>query len=167
MVGTSQKQSVIRRAGFSRCQSYRYWLSRQFNTGTGCCVFIGLNPSTGSATQDDPTIRRCMTFASDWGYAQLTVVNLFAYRTPNPDVLKQAVDPEGSANRAHLRKACKNADCIVAAWGNHGSYLRQAERFERLWQKYPLHCFGTTKTGQPVHPLYQPSNASLKAFNPA
>ena len=163
---TNQTQLIERGASFSRCKSYRYWLSRRFDAGSGHCVFIGLNPSTGDANTDDPTIRRCMGFARDWGYRQLTVVNLFAYRTPSPAVLKCVPSPEGRGNRAALTKACKDADCIVAAWGNHGSYREQSCRLARLWQTYPLRCFGTTQTGQPIHPLYQPRVARLKPFHP-
>ena len=107
-----------------------------------------------------------MGFAIDWGFRQLTVVNLFAYRTPSPAVLKRAPSPEGQGNRAALRKALKEADCIVAAWGNHGSYLGQSSRLVRLWRTYPLNCFGTTRTGQPIHPLYQPRDARLEPFHP-
>ena len=163
---TKPPQLVDRRAGFSRCRAYRYWLSRHFAKGSGHCVFIGLNPSTGDADTDDPTIRRCMGFASDWGYQYLTVVNLFAYRTPSPAALKRASNPEGQGNRAALRTACKNADCIVAAWGNHGSYRNQSTRLARLWNNYPLSCFGTTLTGHPIHPLYQPRDARLEPFHP-
>ncbi|MFK7860675.1 MAG: DUF1643 domain-containing protein [Granulosicoccus sp.] len=160
-------QSLIkRRAGFSRCKSYRYWLYREFEHGSGHCVFIGLNPSTGDASSDDPTIRRCMGFAHDWGYRQLTVVNLFAYRTPSPSMLKCVPVPEGPGNRAALRKACREADNIVAAWGTHGLYLNQAHRLAKLWAPYALNCIGQTKNLQPVHPLYQPKTASLKPYRP-
>lgn len=157
-------QDVERRAGFSRCKSYRYWLSRRFTEGNGHCVFIGLNPSIASADNDDPTIRRCMGFAADWGYQQLTVVNLFGFRTPIPSELIRTAVPEGTGNRAALRKACREADCIVAAWGAHGTYRQQADRLSRIWADYPLMCFGQTKNGQPVHPLYQPKTAKLHPY---
>ena len=158
---------VQRRAGFSRCNSYRYWLSREFDQGSGHCVFIGLNPSIGDADTDDPTIRRCMGFAADWGFRHLSVVNLFAYRTPSPVVLKSSASPEGAGNRAALRKALRNADCIVAAWGSHGTHLNQASRLARLWSVYPLQCFGQTKNRQPLHPLYQRADAILSPYMPA
>ncbi|MFK8078919.1 MAG: DUF1643 domain-containing protein [Granulosicoccus sp.] len=157
---------IRRRAGFSRCKHYRYWLHREFSQGSGHCVFIGLNPSIGDASSDDPTIRRCMGFVSDWGYSQLTVVNLFAFRTPDPTILKSVSAPEGPGNRAALRRACRESDCIVAAWGTHGVYLEQSNKLSRLWSAHALNCFGQTKNRQPVHPLYQPKNAKLEPFTP-
>ena len=157
-------QVVKRRAGFSRCKSYRYWLFREFTEGSGHCVFIGLNPSTGDADSDDPTFRRCMGFAQRWGYRHLSVVNLFAYRTPSPAILKTSANPEGRGNRAALRKALQNADCIVAAWGSHGSYQNQACTLSRIWADHPLQCFGRTKNQQPVHPLYQRADAEIRPF---
>jgi len=124
-------------------------------------VFIGLNPSVGGASSDDPTIRRCMGFASDWGYQKLSVINLFAYRTPSPAVLKKADAPEGVSNRVALKRHCASADKIVVAWGGHGTHLNQCEKIASLLAKYPLFCFGQTMNGQPLHPLYQPREAAL------
>ncbi|MFK7992786.1 MAG: DUF1643 domain-containing protein [Granulosicoccus sp.] len=157
---------IQRRAGFSRCRLYRYWLYREFAQGSGHCVFIGLNPSTGDANSDDPTIRRCMGFASDWGYRRMTVVNLFGFRTPDPSALKSVSIPEGPGNRAALRKACNEADNIVAAWGAHGTYLSQSRKLASAWAAHTLYCFGQTKNQQPLHPLYLPKTASLKPYLP-
>ncbi len=95
-----------------------------------------------------------MGFASGWGYGSVTVVNLFAYRTPYPDALKQAADPVGPRNNHWIRKTCATSELVVAAWGNDGRYL---DRFRWLTrQVLPLHCLGVTKTGHPRHPLYVP-----------
>ena len=162
----ADKSGIVKRsAGFSRCRQYRYWLSREFAQGDGHCVFVGLNPSVGGVQNDDPTIRRCMGFASEWGYRKLSVVNLFAFRTPSPAVLKQADEPEGQGNRAALRRLCTHADRIVAAWGSHGTHLDQCKKFSRLLGQYPLLCFGTTANHQPIHPLYQRRDATLVPFS--
>lgn len=158
------KMNVRRAASFSRCGAYRYSLTRQWNTGDGRCVFIGLNPSTSDAHVDDPTIRRCMGFTTDWGFSEMIMVNLFAYRTPHPDLLKKTLDPEGPYNRRALRKSCQAASCVVAAWGAHGTHMDQAERLARIWSKQPVYCFGTTQSGQPRHPLYQRADAKLARF---
>lgn len=155
---------VLRKASFSRCKQYRYSLSRHWNVGQGRCVFIGLNPSTADASADDPTIRRCMGFARDWGYREMIMVNLFAFRTPHPQLLKAATDPEGAQNRRALKRNCISAERIVAAWGNHGTYQNQDSRMAVIWQGLSVHCFGLTKTGQPLHPLYQARTASLIEF---
>ena len=156
---------ILRRASFSRCGQYRYQLSRQWEKGDGHCVFIGLNPSTADAYTDDPTIRRCMDFTQRWGYSRMTMVNLFAFKTPHPTLLKKAEDPEGSNNRRVLRRHCASANLIVAAWGAHGTYADQAQRLAGIWADVPVHCFGLTKSGQPLHPLYQRSDAKLVPFS--
>ena len=52
-----------------------------------------LNPNSADASLNDPTITRCINFAKSWGYGRLEVVNLFAYRTSKPSLLKQAAEP--------------------------------------------------------------------------
>jgi hypothetical protein len=36
-------------------------------------AFIGLNPSTADEAKDDPTVRRCLRFAFDWGFALFSI----------------------------------------------------------------------------------------------
>lgn len=153
--------TVTRSASFSRCGLYRYSLTRRWETGVGRCVFVGLNPSTANASLDDPTIRRCMGFTQAWGFNELVMVNLFAYKTPHPALLKKANDPEGPNNRRAVQRTCRSAQCIVAAWGVHGTFMNQAERFSTIFSNQLIHCFGITKTGQPLHPLYQRADAQL------
>ena len=105
-----------------------------------------------------------MGFAQRWGYKHLSVVNLFAYRTPEPRVLKNADAPIGPANRQALARICTRADLIVAAWGAHGTYLDQSARLANFLNGYALQCFGETVNRQPLHPLYQPSTAELQTY---
>ena len=58
-------------------------------------VFCMLNPSTADANKDDPTLRRCIGFANKFGYSSLEIVNLYAYRSPNPKDLWKVSDPVG------------------------------------------------------------------------
>jgi hypothetical protein len=76
-----------------------------------------LNPSTADATEDDPTIRRCVGFARRERCGVLEVVNLFAFRATNPQALRSAPDPVGPANDRFIEKAVERADLIVVAWG--------------------------------------------------
>lgn len=59
----------------SACGRYRYRLERQFDgaSESGVVAFIMVNPSTADAEQDDPTIRRCITFAKRQGARKLLV----------------------------------------------------------------------------------------------
>ena len=78
---------------FSECKKYRYLLWRKWGKSphSKYVMFVGLNPSTADESIDDPTIRRCICFAKDWGYDGLFMANLFAYRATYPvDMFKFA-----------------------------------------------------------------------------
>lgn len=129
-----------------------------------------LNPSTADATQDDPTIRRCISFAKSFGTEGLIVVNLFAARATLPGTLLEMDDPEGPENHAYVTLACELAAAekgkIVCAWGAH--HIAQQMRGTVLgWidlvSLEPV-CLGYTKSGAPRHPLYVPANTKLQPF---
>lgn len=115
-------------------------------------MFVGLNPSTADETQDDPTIRRCIAFAKDWGYAGLCMTNLFAFRATDPKDMKAAAEPTGSENDMHLKALAEGAGVIVAAWGANGTYKGRDAEVRRLLPA--LHYLALTKDGHPGHPLY-------------
>ena len=142
----------LRHAVFSPCRTYRYALSRVWASDKPYALFIGLNPSTADETLDDPTIRRCISFASDWGYGGLVMANLFAYRATEPSQMKGATDPVGVANDEWLMELAKYAGVVVAAWGNHGAFLRRSSHIRALLSE--LHYLQLNQSGEPTHPLY-------------
>ena len=139
-------------ASFSRCRTYRYVLRRHWDFGHGTVAFIGLNPSTATATEDDPTMRRCIRFAQDWGYAQFIMLNLFAFRATDPRDLVRADEPLGPRNRRTIARIARESDCVVAAWGAHPMAATHARTI--VTHGGPLQCLGTTRNGSPRHPLY-------------
>lgn len=139
-------------ASFSRCKQYRYTLTRTWDAALPKVMFVGLNPSTADAEVDDPTVRRCVRFARDWGFGGLVLTNLFAYRSTDPQRLKTAADPVGPENDLAIRRACKSVTCVIVAWGVHGS-LDNRDR-EVLAMLESPHCLGVTHSGAPRHPLY-------------
>ena len=76
-----------------------------------------LNPSTADAERDDPTIRRCIGFSRAWGFGGAEMVNLFALRSTDPGRLREAADPVGPGNVAHIADAARGATQVIAAWG--------------------------------------------------
>jgi len=148
----------------SRDRKYRYLLWREWNNSQKTCVFIGLNPSTADETEDDPTLRRCVNFAKQWGYGKYVMVNLFAYRATNPSELIKQEKPIGYKNNYHIKSVCFNADLVVAAWGNYGTLLNRDKKLLKLLKHIPLKCFNITVKGQPAHPLYQPKKRQLIAY---
>jgi hypothetical protein len=152
-----------RTARFSRCSEYRYTLSRTWDKSLPRVLFIGLNPSTADDQRDDPTVRRCIGFASEWGYGGLILVNLFAYRSTDPNGLTEVDDPIGPENDRWISVEQAKADRVVAAWGNHGVLLnRDTAVLESLNQAY---CLGITKAGCPRHPLYIAAGTRMKKIN--
>lgn len=162
---------MIRDAIFSECRTWRYNLIREFEQQSltsereGTVVMILLNPAEATAEQDDPTNRRGINFAKRWGFRRLEFVNLFAARTPYPEKLKEMDDPIGPENDQYILEACKRADKIVCGWGNHGEYMNRAEEVYSMISEFQLECFGINKSGEPVHPLYQPSDAETIEYH--
>lgn len=157
-------------ATISPCGLYRYHLWRQVSKereATGRCTFVMCNPSTADETQDDPTIRRCIAFTRQWQCEFLDVLNLFAYRSPDPSALLSAADPIGPDNDSWLDRAGYASRIIVAAWGVHGTILGRGEVVrQRLAATRKLHYLKLTKDGHPGHPLYLPANSVLMPWQP-
>lgn len=149
-----------RDATFSPCHTYRYTLWRSWGDDTpkNFVMFIGLNPSTADAFQDDPTIRRCIGFAQSWGYGALCMANLFAFRATEPADMRAALDPIGPDNDKTLTDLAACASKIVAAWGTHGAHLGRDKQVLALLPD--LYCLRQTKQGHPAHPLYLPKTLS-------
>ena len=149
-------------ADFSSCRQYRYSLSRVWNQDLPIIVFVGLNPSTADENVDDPTVRRCLGFARNWRYGGIVLVNLFAYRSTDPEVLRKTHDPIGPSNDAFIVSCCRSAARVVVAWGIHGAWLdRDLDVLSLLSRPY---CFGLTRSGAPKHPLYLAADTRLRPF---
>lgn len=150
-----------RGAIFDDSLTYRYALWRVWNETIPALNVIGLNPSTATATEDDPTIRRCVGYAKAWGYGGLVMTNLFAYRSTDPNNIPQNV-PDGMTwgvgldNDRHLVEQAKAAGLVVLAWGAHRAVGNRAVVVCQLLRGVPLHCLRLTKNGYPAHPLYLP-----------
>lgn len=149
---------------FSPCRKYRYTLWREWSEGEGYAMFIGLNPSTADEINDDPTIRRCINYAKDWGYNALCMTNMFAYRATDPRDMKAVDDPIGPDNDKHLINMATGAGVVIAAWGTHGIHNNREAEVLRLIPN--LHCLKLTSKGHPSHPLYLKKDITPVLFKP-
>ena len=153
---------------FDPARRYRYRLTRTWDPSLPTVTFVMLNPSTADAERDDPTIRRCTSFARTWGFGALVVVNLFALRTPYPDRLRRARDPVGPDNDRHILRAVRASHTTVLAWGAHGAIRgRDGEVLALIARRQVCRirrCLGVTRGGQPRHPLYLPRHARPVPF---
>ena len=150
---------------FDATDLYRYSLWRTWSIDYPRVAFIMLNPSIADAQHNDPTIRRCISFARAWGFGSLEVVNLFAYRTPDSRALSRVANPVGEDNDRFIVQAVWRARCVIIAWGAKGTLLNRDEVvLDLLAGQDRLYCLGRTKDGYPRHPLYVKGDASLLTF---
>lgn len=163
----SEGPDGIRRwALFGPGRVHRYALWRSWGEGgqvRSAVVFVLLNPSTADERVDDPTIRRCIGYAKRWGHDMACILNIFAYRSTDPRVLRQTDDPVGIENDAWIKSAT-SYEQIVLAWGAHGVFMQRGARVRELLFGVPnMFHFGLTGNGQPRHLLYLPKDARLVA----
>ena len=145
----------------------RYTLERRWAAGFAQVCWIMLNPSSAEADpsgKDDPTIRRCISFSKRLGYDRLVVVNIYPFRTADPEELRRFLrhpkhEPGGDIfeelerNYESIREATADAETVIAAWG--------ASAWDKDWIGEmtceigkQIYCLGTTKAGAPRHPLH-------------
>lgn len=136
---------------------YRYELTRDWGLdGRGTVAFVMLNPSTATAYENDPSVRRCIGFARRWGYSRLVVLNLFAIRSTDPKALYRVVDPVGPRNDDAIEAATANARLVVCAWGRHSIHMNRGNQVLMLLRQRARPCYflKMTRDGIPMHPLY-------------
>lgn len=160
---------IIKTARISPCHFYRYKLTRYWGGGT-FMSFVMLNPSTADASNDDPTIRRCMGFARREGAGGIVVGSLFAFRATSPADMKAAADPFGPGNELALREIARAAVIggrpVVCAWGAHGDEFGTNLLAMGIFQQEgaEMACLGKTAAGHPRHPLYVKGDQPLVPY---
>jgi hypothetical protein len=137
---------------------YRDQLIRRWDESLPLLVVCMLNPSTADHETNDPTILTLIHFAKLWGFGGLLVVNLCAFRSPSPAVMRAAADPVGPENDKALLNAMMYARAsgrILVAWGNDGDFLERGAWFcdRAVNLGLSLICLGTTRSGAPKHPM--------------
>jgi len=171
---------MLKTANFSKDKKFRYCLTRDWSGlfPVKTVMFIGLNPSTADDKIDDPTIRRCIGFASSWGYNKLIMTNLFAWRETDSKKLylrwKNLGDITssenyyeyldwviGRENNNYILQGQKEASRIIAAWGSEGKkYSRRVKEVITLLREDKIFCLGNTCR----HPLYTRKDIQLMPF---
>jgi hypothetical protein len=160
-----------RTATYSDSERHRFALHIQWSHGPRWLMVIGLNPSTATELQDDPTVLRCKKRAKALGFHRLVMCNLFAYRATAPKDM-QALDPAdaigGLEQMNTLRQEAAAAEIILCAWGEHGAHSRQAHTVLRLLNPHraKFRCLALNQSGHPKHPLYCRNDAVLIPYNP-
>lgn len=150
-------------AEFSPCGKYRYKLWRIWDKSLPLVMFIGLNPSTADASEDDPTIKSVCRLAKNNGYGGIYMTNLFTIISPDPKILKSQnewTDTLKDVERLReVRRICKD---VVFAWGN---FKEAQQRQYLVAREFPgALCIKKNKNDTPVHPLYQKSNSKFTLY---
>lgn len=161
-----------RAAVLSDCGTYRYRLDREWGSGVGTLYgFVGVNPSTADADQEDATTRKWEGFVKRWGGDGYTVVNLFAYRATDVRELGRVDDPFGPLNGHYLRDMLAQVDVVVPCWGDvakvprqHHGHVAYTLAWIRAAAGKPVKHLGLTKGGSPRHPLMLPYSTQLEDF---
>ena len=129
-------------------------------------LFIGVNPSDANANQPDPTYTvlhekvQQLNAGDGVRFRYLVVANLFAFRTPYPEVMRQqGQQAVGDLNNWYLEHLIMGASRIVLMWGAHGSYLNRSrdviENFIRNHHlEYRCYAFAFNQDKSPRHPLW-------------
>lgn len=154
-------------AWFSRSRAYRYLLTR--GEAGPRITFVMLNPSTADHDRNDPTITRCIGFARRLGGREhrVAIVNLYALRATDPDVLfAHARAVGGAVNDRVIVEQARASQLVIAAWGaDRRSAKRAGEVRQMLAEaRVTLHRIGPpSKHGAPRHPLYLRGDLRLEA----
>jgi len=157
---------IKRSAEFSPCRTWRYTLVREWDSSKPRLLMILLNPSTADASKDDPTNRRGIQYAIDWGFGSLCFCNLFAFRTPRPKEMKAAFDPVGPENNNWIHAEADKAAIVLVGWGNDGVFKDRASSvlIGLALDGKKIYCLEVNKNGQPKHPLYCRADLKPKLY---
>jgi hypothetical protein len=126
-------------------------------------AWIGLNPSSADEVTLDQTLATVCRYSRKWGFAELVMLNLFAFRATDPRDLKRATDPIGPDNDKHLLSEVREVDRVIACWGGHGRFLGRDRQVADLLG-VSFECLLRNRTGTPHHPLYLESRIKPKPF---
>jgi hypothetical protein len=153
---------------FSSNRLYRYVLRHQCDDTKPIAspkriAWIGLNPSTADELSLDRTLAAICRYSRRWGFSEVVMLNLFAFRATDPRDLKRAEDPIGPDNDHHLLTEVRKVQRVIACWGGHGRFLgRDRDVSDLLGVSFG--CLLKNRTGTPHHPLYLKSSIKPKPF---
>lgn len=155
--------------------SARYVLGQIFDHNATTLICFGLNPSTASPSNLDNTILKIKKIATNNGYKNWIMLNIYPQRFTNPQLIDVVENRQISyKNLLYIQKILLNfcnADILLA----YGNLINKRAYFKRCLSEIiallkpsfvdRIYILKQTKLGNPTHPLYQPNNSSLKKFS--
>lgn len=147
----------------SPCGLYRYTLWRKWSDGPRYAQVVGLNPSKADGQRNDQTMHKVIAIFKNLGFDALCMMNAYAYRATDPKEMRKAEDPIGPDNDEWLKKIAADAAIHVVCWGGEMTgYDRGREVVHFLRKEF--WCFGLTKHGEPLHPLFLKATTPLQRY---
>ncbi len=144
---------VQKGAEFNQDRTHRYSLWRIWDEQLPMIAFVGLNPSNANENEDDPTIRRVIGFAQNWGYGGVYMLNLFTVISSAPSILKDANNwGDWKDCLSHILKHENKIEEYVFAWGNAKESQERGLKLSKVI--LDAICLEKNKNGSPKHPLY-------------
>ena len=142
--------------------------------GTKMIVCFGINPSTASPNQLDPTLNKVDAIVDSNGYDGWMMFNIYPKRDTVFENLESVIkDEEHTKNLEVIVNELNKYDeiDIWVAFGNH-IYGREyliiclKDIYEKL-SKFKVRWWatGVNKSGSPKHPLYQKKTSKLLPFD--
>jgi hypothetical protein len=160
----------MNRCIFSADRLYRYVLRCQCSDAVSEAprriAWVGLNPSTADEITLDQTLAAVCRYSRKWGFSEVVMLNLFAFRATDPLDLKRAADPIGPDNDKHLLTEVCTVERVIACWGEHGRFRGRDQDVSDLIMArgVAFECLLKNKTGAPHHPLYLKPGTKPKPF---
>lgn len=142
--------------------------------GKKSLICFGVNPSTASPNDLDPTMKNVEFFARNNGYDSYIMLNLYPVRATNPNDLDKEQNIQ--AARENLKFISTflqqgNFD-IWAAWGtliSKREYLKSClKEIAEVTKQYNCHWYSIgdcSKDGHPHHPLYLNRHSAMEVFD--
>lgn len=161
--------SFSRWAEYSPDEKYRYSLCWEWSPAA-TLLFVLLNPSTATERKLDATVTRCMQRAMAGKYGSIGVVNLFAYRSTDPDHLGTVEDPVGPDNDfcigRMLDRVTGDGGDVICGWGSQRGSRDRAQHVLKMIRAAGLipMALRVNKDGSPMHPLYIRKDATPQAM---
>ena len=168
------------RAHFSEDQRHRYTLTMDYRNdlleprGGERVTVILKNPSSADERRSDATIRKVETFV--WKRfpeaAQLSILNIFAYRATDARELDLLLKSEGYAaaigrdNDLHFQAVLEKTQHLICAWGGRSGIREDfyAQRIEDVRTLVRNHFRGKAYQVTGEHPTREPLHGLMWGY---
>ncbi len=156
----------------SENNSARFTLGEFNNTTDKTLICLGINPSTATPNNLDPTLRKVKAISISHDYTNWIMVNVYPQRATDPNNLhlncNEQLHIENLNEIRNLLTTFKNTDFLFA-YGNLinirpylvrclNDILDLINSVQFTGQKL---CIKRTLKGNPAHPLYQKTNSEF------